>query len=335
MLNEKINFGILGCGMISDFHARAIASLEDACLLGAADFDISRAEQFADKHHALKAYASYEDMLADDEIDVISICTPSGFHAENAIAALRANKHVVLEKPMALTKEDAERVTKACEESGKLLTVICQLRFSEDIARTKELVSSGAFGKLAFCNLSMKYWRSPEYYAGGGWKGTKKMDGGGALMNQGIHGVDALLYIAGDAKLIAAKSDTLLHQIEVEDRAVAMLEFANGAFGTIEASTCVNPGFERRIEIAGTDGCAVLRESTLEKLVVGGQVLIDGNKEEIAGTANDPSAMGYELHAKQIQNLIRAIRGEEKLLIDAREGQRAVRLITDIYEASK
>ena len=329
-MENKIRFGILGCGMIASFHADAIRSLDDACLMGAADHSPARAQDFAGKY-GIKAYDSYEQMLADELIDAVCICTPSSFHADNAIAALNAGKYVVLEKPMAITVEDTQRVIEACEENQRMLTVISQLRFSQDVLRIKRLLEENAFGKIVLCNLSMKYWREPAYYASSPWKGTLKYDGGGALMNQGIHGVDLMLYIAGDAKLIYAKKQTAFHSVEVEDVAVATLEFANGALGTIHASTCTYPGFERKIEILGTTGCAILRENTLEKLVVNGEILID-TAAEVANTANKPDAMDSELHALQIQNLINAIRGQEKLLVDQYEGQKAVKLIREIYQ---
>ncbi len=331
MSKNKLNFGILGCGMIANFHAQAINSLSDAVLYGVADNAFDRAKDFAD-NYSIKAYESYADMLNDENIDAVCICTPSFFHPQNAIDALKAKKHVVLEKPMAITTQDAERVIAECENSGKLLTIICQLRFAEDMQKLKQLIKDNAFGKIAFCDLYMKYWRDPAYYANGGWKGTKKFDGGGALMNQGIHGVDALLNLMGDAKLIKAKTKTHLHNIEVEDLAVAMLEFENGALGVIEASTCVNPGFDRRIEILGSNGCAILREDRFEKLVINGQTIIDSTTANDIGTASDPAAMSYRLHALQINNLINAVQGKEELLIDGNEGQRAVKLIEEIYK---
>lgn len=316
--------------MIASFHAQAIRSLDDACLMGAADHAPARAQDFAGQY-GIKAYDSYEQMLADEKIDVVCICTPSSFHADNAIAALNAGKFVVLEKPMAITVEDTQRIIEACEKNQRMLTVISQLRFSPDILRVKSLLEENAFGKIVLCDLSMKYWREPEYFASSPWKGTLKFDGGGALMNQGIHGVDLMLYIAGDAKLLHAKKQTVFHNVEVEDVAVATLEFTNGALGTIHASTCTYPGFERTIEILGTTGCAIVRENTLEKLVVNGETLVDA-AAEVVNTANDPGAMGSELHALQIQNLINAILGKERLLVDQYEGQKAVKLIEEIYQ---
>lgn len=331
MSNQKLRFGILGCGLIADFHANALRAIDSAELVGAADNSIERAKQYAERYD-IKAYANYEEMLADESVDAVCICTPSGFHAENAIQALKANKHVVLEKPMALTVEDTERIIAETKKTNKLLTVVSQLRFSKDVNRVKHLVKEGAFGKLIFCDLNMRYWREPTYYSSSPWKGTVKMDGGGALMNQGIHGIDLMLYIAGNAKVVKSVNRTAFHDIEVEDASVSIIEFENGAMGTISGSTCTYPGFERTLEILGTEGCAILRENKIEKLVVHGETLVDGAEDDsLVGGIADPAAIDTLVHRKQLKNFIKAVLGEEELLIDATEGQRAVKLIREIY----
>ena len=330
MDKKIIRFGILGCGMIARFHTGALNSLPNARLVGVADAMPEFAKKFAESN-GIKAYESYEAMLCDPEIDAVCICTPSGFHAENAMQALRAKKHVVLEKPMAFTAEECRKIDETAKENGCVITVICQLRFSKDVQKIRKLLAEKAFGKLVFCDLYMKYWRDPAYYAGSNWKGTKKFDGGGALMNQGIHGVDLLLYLVGDAKLLCAKNKTHFHNIEVEDLSVAMLEFENGALGVIEASTCSNPGFERRLEITGTEGSVVLVENRIEKLILKGVDCTESAEVKVSGTASDPAAMDSALHALQIGNFIRAICGEEELVMTAKEGSRAVSLIDQIY----
>lgn len=330
-----IRFGILGCGMIANIHSMAINKIEDAVLAGVTDVYLESAKAFGEKY-AVSVYESYNAMLEDADIDAVCICTPSGFHADAAIKALQAGKHVVLEKPMALTVKDADTVNEAVQESGCLLTVISQLRFSKDVQKVKRLVEAGAFGKLVFCDLYMKYWRDPAYYSSSSWKGTFKFDGGGALMNQGIHGVDLLLYIAGNATVVKGKVKTISHNIEVEDAATAVLEFENGALGVIEASTCAHQGFDRKIEIIGDRGYVILRENTIEELVIDGKDLTEGTGDGVgsAGTARDAAAVKSDMHELQIRNLIRAIQGKEPLLIDAKEGRKAVKLIRDIYESS-
>ena len=333
-MSHKLRFAIAGCGMIAGFHADAIRSLPNAELIGAVDYNAQKAEEFCKKYN-IRVYGSYDEVLSDGDVDAVCICTPSGFHAEQAIKALQNKKHVVIEKPMALNTTDSDRIIAECEKSRCMLTVISQLRFSEGVQKIKKLIDSNAFGGLIFCDLYMKYWRNPEYYANCGWKGTALLDGGGALMNQGIHGIDLLQYIVGEAKLLHGKTKTAFHNIEVEDVAVATVEFLNGALGVIEGSTCCYPGFERKIEILGDNGCAVLREGIIEKLIVNGETIIENAESgSEVNTANDPSAMSYKLHAMQINNFINAINGEEKLLIDAKEGRKAVRLIEEIYKCN-
>jgi len=330
--NKKLRFGILGCGMIANVHAAAIESLAEAELAGAADFNPEAAKKFCEKYGA-HAYENEMDMLSDGRIDIVCICTPSHCHAENAIRALQHGKHVVLEKPMALDSEQADRIIEACRAHDRLLTVVSQLRFSPDIQHVRQLVRKGAFGKLIFCNLSMCYWRSEEYFAQSRWHGRKEFEGGGALMNQGIHGIDLLQYIMGMPKVLKGEIRTAYHAVDVEDAASAMVEFENGAMGMIQASTCTRPGFERRMEIHGTKGYVILKENAIEKLDIP-EDQIDRSREKVldVGSHNRPDVLDSSMHARQIQNLIDAIEGRESLLIDAGEGRKAIRIIEDIYK---
>lgn len=334
-MEKQYRFGIIGSGMISNIHAIAIQSLPQGELAGVADYSMERAEAFAEKY-GIRAYKDVEQLLADDAIDIVCICTPSGFHAEQTLAALKAGKHVVLEKPMALTTESAAELVKACEECGRFVTVISQFRFTPALEYTKQLLEEGAFGRVVMCSLYMKYWRDPEYYSASPWKGTKRFDGGGALMNQGIHGVDLLQYLMGDAKVLQGRAKTLVHDIEVEDTAAALLEFESGALGVIEATTSCYPGFDRRLEIRGDRGYLTLQEDTILELMIDGkQVELPKRENSVVSTAADPSRLDYRMHARQLQNLLDAIDGKAELLIDAREGYRAVRLVEDVYRSSE
>lgn len=330
-MNNKIRFAILGAGVVAGFHADAVESIENAELVGVYDPNTDNASKFAEKYN-ITSYESYENLLEETRVDVVCICTPSSFHADNAIMALRHKKHVVVEKPMAICSEDADRIIEEEKKSGCTLTVISQLRFSDDIKTVKKLVEEGAFGKISFCDLYMKYWRDTDYYKTSSWKGTKAIDGGGAVMNQGIHGIDLILYIMGNAKVVGSKTKTILHDIEVEDTATALLEFDNGALGVIEASTGVYPGFERRIEIMGSTGYVILKENVIEKLVLNKETVIDRKDIELTKSASRPDSLDYEYHARQLRNLIDAISGKDKLLIDCREGKKALQLIEDIYK---
>ena len=250
MMNDAksvVGFGIVGCGMIADFHVQALRSIADAHLIGVADVNFAGAKRFAEKHGVL-AYKNYEDMLKDEAVDAVCICTPSGYHAELAKAALLAGKHVAVEKPIAMTVSDADAVIEVAKEKGKLLTVISQLRFSQDVIRLKEAVQGGSLGQIRFCNLSMKYWREESYYTGSSWKGSRLLDGG-VLMNQGIHGIDLLRHVIGGATVLSSVTDKMYHKIEAPDTALALLRYDCGALGTLEATTAAFPGFDLNLEI--------------------------------------------------------------------------------------
>ena len=329
-LTHKIKFGIVGCGMIANVHAKAISEIAEAELVGASDNSYDYALKFAQKW-GIRAFNDYNELLSDKEIDVVCVCTPSCFHAQNSIDALNSGKHVVLEKPMAITVEDTDKIIETCAKTGKLLTVISQLRFSKDILKIKKLIEEGAFGKITLCSLDMKYYRSPEYYSSSPWKGTLKFDGGGALMNQGIHGIDLLEFIMGDIKTVKGKAKTLYHDIEVEDTAVAIVEFNNGALGTITASSCAYPGFNRYITICGSNGYVILSENKILKLEIKG-LATEINTVGDLGGSNDPTKVNSEYHKLQLENLLSAIKGEGKLLIDCYEGKKAVKIIENIYK---
>ena len=327
-MTKNVKFGILGCGMIASVHANAIKNIENAELVCVADNNLEIAQKFAQKH-GIEYFGSFIEMLK--RVDAVCICTPSFLHAQNTIDALKSGKHVVVEKPMALSVEDADRVIEESKKANRFVTVISQLRFSNDVQRLKKVVEEGLLGKISLCTLTMKYYRSKEYFASSSWKGKLAYDGGGALMNQGIHGVDLMQYIMGGVKNTKGKIATLCHNIEVEDTAVAIVEFNNGALGTIVASTCATPGFDRKLEIHGDKGYAILTENNLEKLVIDGKEIEVGAFEK-SNTSSDPTAVASLMHQQQIENLIRAINGEEEIFIDCNEGKKAVKIITDIYK---
>lgn len=333
-MKDKINFGIVGCGMISRIHADAIAAAGGR-LVGVCDVRPESAARFA-AERGVRAYADCGELLRDPDIDAATICTPSCFHAENAIAALNHGKHVVLEKPMALNVADCDRIIEAADRSGRLLTVISQLRFSDDVQKLRRLVADGAFGKLSLIRLSMCYWRGREYFSSSGWKGKLEFEGGGALMNQGIHGIDLMQYIFGMPRVRGGLVRTISHDIEVEDTAAALLEFPCGALGTLEASTCAYPGFTRQLALHGDRGFALLRENKLVKLRTDSESFDMSESEEAQAvcSCSSPDSISHAAHALQLKNLIAAIHGVEPLQIDAREGKKAIEIIETIYSMS-
>ncbi len=332
MMCEKkpLGFGIVGCGMIAGIHAQALASLSDARLIGVTDVNFSNAKAFAQKY-GVHAYENYGDMLSDEKIDAVCICTPSGYHAEQAIAALSAGKHTAVEKPIAMTAAEADRIMETAEKSGKLLTVISQLRFSPDVIRLKDAVQNGSLGNIHFCNLYMKYWRDESYYSGSRWKGSRMLDGG-VLMNQGIHGVDLLRHIMGNANVIGSVTDQLYHKIEAPDTALALLRYDCGALGTLEATTAAFPGFDLKLELIGEKGYALFSEDRLTSLVTEGKQQFVGAETKSAGTASDPRAVGWTKHALQLQNFADAINGVSPLAVCGEDGKAAVALISSIYK---
>ena len=332
MMNDSksvVGFGIVGCGMIADFHAQALRSIADARLIGVTDVNFAGAQIFAEKHGVL-AYKTYEDMLKDDAVGAVCICTPSGYHAELAKSALLAGKHVAVEKPIAMTVSDADAVIEAAEKRGKLLTVISQLRFSQDVIRLKEAVQNGSLGQIRFCNLSMKYWREESYYAGSSWKGSRLLDGG-VLMNQGIHGIDLLRYVIGGVTVLSSVTDRMYHKIEAPDTALALLRYDCGALGTLEATTAAFPGFDLQLEIIGEKGRAVFTQERLTSLVIDGTENIKVSSPCKLGTASDPAAVGWQNHALQFENFVSAILGKASIAVRGEDGREAVRLISDIY----
>lgn len=335
-MERKIGFGIIGCGVIADFHANALFGLsEEAVLVGVADARLPAAERFA-KEKQVRAFASVEEMLACPEIDVVTICVPSGLHAELAIKAANAGKHIIVEKPMAITKEQLDAMEEACTRNGVMLSSIAQSRFTSGVRKAKQAIEDGYLGKMVCADVYMKFNRTQEYYNTGGWRGTKAMDGGGALMNQGIHGVDLLLYLAGDVKSVYAVSKTLARQIEVEDTLSAVLEFKSGATGVIQATTSVYPGYPRRLELNGDKGTIVLEEGNLVRWDMEDTTLPEVTlKSNVRSSASAPTDFSADNHTKQFKDVIQALRNGTKPLVDLREGRRAVDLILAIYKSAE
>ena len=331
----EINFGIIGCGLIGGFHARAIGLIPGAKLLGVFDNSASARESFG-AEHGVRAYDSYDGLLKSG-IDAVCLCTPSGLHREQAVAAAEAGVHVVVEKPMAINIAEAEAVIGACEKNNIKLTVISQLRFTCAVKRVRRAVGENRLGRLVHGSAQMKYYRSPEYYSRSAWRGTWALDGGGALMNQGIHGVDLLQHIMGPVRSVFGMTKTLARDIEVEDTAVAALEFANGALGVIEGTTCVYPGFSRILSFSGDKGSIVLEEDSIIKWEIENEKTPPdiGTAEGKMHSFNDPAAICLDYHVEQLSDMVNAIRSGGRPAVDQYEGLKAVKIICAIYESSR
>ncbi|MCH2178513.1 MAG: Gfo/Idh/MocA family oxidoreductase [Mariniblastus sp.] len=335
-------FGIIGCGMISRFHARAIADLKGAKLVACFDH-IGAAAQRLGKECGIDFYTNLDEMLADENIDIVTICTPSGAHMDPAIAAARSGKHVVVEKPLEITLKRCDKIIAECEKNDVSLSTLFPSRFHRCSRLLKEAIESGRFGRLTLGDAYVKWFRTQKYYDSGNWRGTWDLDGGGALMNQAIHSVDLLTWLMGPVAQISAHTATLAHKrIEVEDVATATLRFENGALGVIEATTAAFPGTLKKIEVHGSDGSVTIEEEDIKSWEFSKMTAKDkriaaefANVTETGGGAADPSAIGHAAHAQQFREILNAIKKGEAPEIDGIEGRRSVEIILAIYKAAE
>lgn len=336
-----IGIGIVGVGMIADFHARAIADAAGAKLVGCCSRRLDPAREFAQKHRC-RAYDSLESMLADPNVDAISICSPSGTHLDPALAGAAAGKHVVVEKPLEITTERCDQIITACEQAGVRLAVTFQSRFHKSSQLLKKAMQDNRFGTVTMGDAYVKWFRSQAYYDSGAWRGTWDVDGGGALMNQAIHSVDLLLWLMGEVAQVSAMTSTMTHdRIEVEDVAVATLKFKSGALGVIEATTTAFPGALKRIEICGSNGSAIIEEEDIKQWEFADETEDDKtlrtSTEKVTktgGGASDPAAMGHHGHTALFEEFVDAINEQRPSALDGHEGRKSVALIRAIYESA-
>jgi predicted dehydrogenase len=337
-----LGFGIIGCGMIANFHTRAIGDVRGAKVVACFDTVPAAADRLA-QSTGCRAYYDLDAMLADPAVDVVTIGTPSGAHMEPAVAAARAGKHVIVEKPLEITLRRCDKIIEECEKAGVVLSTIFPSRFHASSVELKRAIDQGRFGRLVAGDAYVKWYRTQQYYDSGAWRGTWELDGGGALMNQAIHSVDLLLALMGPVAEVRAQTALLAHQrIAVEDHAVATLRFANGALGVIEASTACYPGHLKRIEIHGTTGSVVMEEEDFVKWdFVKARAKDEAIHERMAkrvsggGGAADPAAIGHHGHARQFQDVVKAIQKRTRPSIDGAEGRRSVEVILAIYKAAE
>lgn len=335
-------FGIIGCGMIANFHARAIEDLRGAKLIACYDRYSSAADRLA-KTTGCRAYHTLDDLLADEQIDIVTIGTPSGAHMEPAVAAATAGKHVVVEKPLEITLARCDNIINACKANRVKLSTIFPSRFHSASIELKRAADAKRFGRLTMGDAYVKWYRTQQYYDSGQWRGTWELDGGGALMNQAIHSVDLLNWLMGPVVEIRAQSATLAHKrIAVEDTAVATLKFKSGALGVIEATTAAYPGYLKRIEIHGSLGTAVLEEEDLKVWDFSKKDRRDAailrrmcKTHSGGGGASDPTAIGHHGHVLQFRDVLRAIRTKGQPAIDGKEGRKSVEIILGIYKAAE
>lgn len=334
-----IRFAIVGCNMIAPWHATAIRETEGARLVAVCDRVSEHAGRLAKEFGPARVYTDYDAMLDDPEVDAVCICTPSGLHAPMGTAAARAGKHVLTEKPIGIRLDEIDEMIAASRESGTKLGVISQMRTLPMWSRVRRAVQNGKLGRMVMSDAVMKYFRSQDYYSTSGWRGTWAMDGGGALMNQGVHCVDLLRWIMGPVTSVFAFADHLVRDIEVEDTVVATLTFADGSMGAIEAATSVVPGTEHRLEFHGALGTICVRGETLLTWdVPGDERIIDGEAAgadiKLGSGAANPTAISNEGHIVQVADFAAAIREGRDPMVTGDDARCAVELILAIYESA-
>ncbi len=341
MSAHPLGFAIVGTGMIAGVHAQAINAVDGARLVGVVSRSPEKAAAFAKQHGAAVVTATVEEMVARDDVQVIAITTPSGAHLDPALAAIAAGRHVVVEKPIETTPERADQIIAAAQAAGVRVAPIFQNRFSDGARTIKAALDAGRFGRLTLASCYVKWYRNPEYYSGSAWKGSLALDGGGAVMNQAIHGVDLLQWFAGLPEEIRAFKTRRLHTgIEAEDTAAAVLRFPGGALGTIEASTAAWPGWSLRIELCGESGSARLEDGVITQWKFcdeqpGDEAIRAAGAGELGSGASNPAGISIEGHKRQIADLVEAVREQRPLAIEGPEARKAVALVTALYRASE
>jgi UDP-N-acetyl-2-amino-2-deoxyglucuronate dehydrogenase len=350
---EKLRFGILGCGVIGPHHAKAIAGLQSSELVAVADVVPELAEELAEEYRCAH-YSSLEEMLSGVDLDAVCVCTPSGKHADGAVTALEAAKHVIIEKPIEVTLEAADRLIEVQRATGRRVAVVSQHRFDAATQAVHEALARGEFGRLTSGSADVRWWRSQAYYDSGGWRGTWESDGGGVLINQAIHSIDLLQWLMGQVVEVTSHTGLLAHErIEVEDTAVAILKFKNGALGSIVATTAAYPGLTTRIAVHGDRGSAIIDDDELTYFHAAGEGQEgeaygagggENQAEEVMepygeagsgpGAGADPGSLSMS-HRDQIQDFVEAVRDGREPLVNLQEGRKPLAIIQGIYESAR
>ena len=345
-MSTRRKTALVGAGVIGKHHGLVTSQLADRIeLVAVADVKLERAEQLAAERGG-RSYASLTDALAAEEIDVVVVCTPTGRHGEVAIEALDAGKHVIVEKPAEITVAKTDEIIEAQRKAGTLVTVISQHRFDAATETTLAAIGKGELGRLTSGVASIDWWRGQSYYDSGDWRGTWELDGGGALMNQGVHTVDLLVAALGRPVEVFAYTGTLAHErIEVEDVAVGVVRFESGALGVLHATTAAYPGLSARLQVHGDRGSAVIDNDQLaffhatpegtdpeEKLMGTTQATTGATA---AATASSNPGQLSDAHRRQYLNFLGALDGTEKLRVDLETNRQSIGVITGVYESAR
>lgn len=326
---RKIRFAIVGAGAIAPIHIKAIRSCLGAEVIAVYGRSLAKVQKAAEEY-GCEGFTDYQAMLARPDIDAVALCIPSGLHTKAGIEAAKAGKHVIVEKPIDISLEQADALIAACQTAGVKLGVIFQRRYSQGAKELKKLIDEEKLGKLLFGGCYIKIYRDQAYYDSAAWRGTWEADGGGVLMNQGIHYIDLLQYFMGQPTQLTAVCKTLGHDIAVEDTAAAALEFKSGAMGVIEGTTCAYPGLFSRIEIYGSEGTAILQNEVLS------EVYLKSGEEYRASTINAEQGVNVDdsLFSEQYEDFIKAVQTGCEPAVNGREGRKALEIILAVYKAA-
>jgi UDP-N-acetyl-2-amino-2-deoxyglucuronate dehydrogenase len=334
MSHETIRIALLGCGRISGNHVQAIARVEGLALVACCDTVPERA-QATGEAAGIPWFTSFETMLAEASFDAVAICTPSGLHPKHGIAAARAGKHVICEKPMAITLEGADQLVQACDDAGVSLFVVKQNRLNPAIQLLRRAVDKGRFGRIYMANATVRWARPQSYYDQAPWRGTWEFDGG-AFMNQASHYVDLIQWLVGPVESVMARTATLARRIEAEDEGVALLKFRNGALGTIEVTMLTYPrNLEGSITLLGETGSVKVGGTAVNKVETWQFADYDDDDKAVEQTAtNPPNVYGFG-HEGYYRNVLAVLQGRSQPDTDGRAGRKSLELILGIYASAK
>ena len=326
-----VKFGIIGCGVVSPTHAAALNNIDGAAVVAAADTNEGRLAEFADEFNIPRRYDDYRRLLDDPSVDAVCVCSPHFLHAPMAVEAAEAGKHALVEKPMATTLEDADRLIRTCEQKGVLLGAVLQHRFDPAALYVKRLIDDGELGTVSLASVSVRWFRDESYYDPNSWRGSQERAGGGVLINQAIHALDVLCWTMGGAVSVTGYCDARAYDIEVEDTAAAAIRFAGGALGIVEASTAAYPQTPERIEISGTRGTAVIE---------GESVSTRGLEDAPPPPADDESRFQGKSyygrsHPRALEDFAAAVAEGRPPKVDGAEGRKAIEIVFAIYESSR
>src|ERR1700722_19588488 len=330
------HIGLIGGGNISETHARAARTIPNVEIGAVFGTNAERVGRLCCEYGG-KAVSNFDEFLAHRPMQLVAMGSPSGLHAEQGIAAARHGLHVLTEKPIDITLERADALIAETRKAGVQLGVFFQDRCKPDILSVKHAVDAGVLGNPILMDARVKWYRPPEYYANSRWRGTWALDGGGALINQAVHTLDLMLWIFGEVKAVQAICKTALHAIEAEDTLIAMLEFANGAHGVLQATTSVFPGYPRRLELTGSEGTLIIEQDRLlaAELKNPSAVLLKRSEADKNPISSSPTISDARGHQAVLADFLHAIRTNTKPRCDGQEGRRSLVLVQAIYEACR